>query len=428
MTIYDLISKINSGGLDETFAKLYGPDSQTILKQRIRYLSAAENFSKLYPESNDVQIFSAPGRTEIGGNHTDHQNGCVLAAAINLDIIAVVAFNEEEIIRFSSAECRNLSFRADKLMSRKYKPGTARSLVHGVCARAHVEGAEVIGMNIYADSVLPSGSGLSSSAALEMLIVSIINSRFDNNDSYNELLAKIGQAAEQYYFGKECGLMDQLVILTGGAVFIDFISSYDIPMEKIEFDLSRAGYSICITDTRSSHADLTDEYSSVAKEMQHVAAELKGKVLRDVSEEEFYKKLPKLRKKCTDRELLRAMHFFSENERAVLEAQALRNGNTEEFFELVNASGDSSAQLLQNLYPADSPDKQPLTLAIALSRRILGGSGAVRVHGGGFAGTIQAFVPAYMVSEYISGMEKVFGKGSCHVVNVRSEGCVQVIV
>ena len=426
MTIYELISKINSEELDETFSRLYGADRKTILAQHIRYLGAAESFSRLYPECDDVQVFSASGRTEIGGNHTDHQNGCVLAAAVSLDIVAVVSFNDDGVIRFSSAECPECIVNINDLSVIEGEKGTTESLIRGIAAGFAGSDVKIGGFNIYADSAVPIGSGLSSSAAFEVLIGTIINSRYNDSNTSAVEIAQIGQYAENVYFGKASGLMDQLVSAVGGFSFIDFESPDEPMIEKVDFDFSQAGYTVCITDTGSSHADLSNDYSAISREMKHVANEMGADFLREISEEEFYEKLPELRKVCTDREILRAMHFFAENERAALEAQALRNGDTSEFFELVNASGTSSAELLQNLYSPAVPSVQPVTLALNISKRILGGSGAVRVHGGGFAGTILAFVPTYTVNEYISEMERIFGTGCCMKLNIRPCGGMRV--
>ena len=426
MTIYEFISKINSGELDELFGKLYGNDSKTILAQHIRYLSAAENFSKLYPDHEEIQVFSASGRTEIGGNHTDHQNGCVLAAAVNLDIIAIAAFHEDGVIRFSSDECPECIVSIDDLSVIEEEKGTTEALIRGIAAGFAGNDICISGIDIYADSAVPVGSGLSSSAAFEILMGTIINSLYCNNKTSSVELAQIGQYAENVYFGKDSGLMDQLVSASGGFSFIDFENPDEPVIEKIDFDFAKSGYTVCITNTGSSHADLSDDYSAISKEMKHIANELGANVLREISEEEFYEKLPELRKVCTDREILRAMHFFGENERAASEALSLRNGSTVDFFDLVNISGTSSAELLQNLYSPSAPLVQPLNLAINLSKRILGGSGAVRVHGGGFAGTILAFVPTYSLKEYISEMERVFGIGSCIKLNIRPFGGIEI--
>ena len=423
MNLSELINNINSGALDDRFRSLYG----SVTPQRIRFLSALERFSKLYPEQDDIQIFSASGRTEIGGNHTDHQHGCVLAAAVNMDMIAVAAPNDSGVIRFSSEQCPECTVSTDDLAVHEDEKGTTAALIRGIAAGLADIGANTGGLDILVSSDVPSGSGLSSSAAFEVLIGTVINYIYNDGKADAEEIAHIGQNAENLYFGKASGLMDQMASALGGMVAIDFEDPDSPKVERIDFDPGDAGYCICITDTGSSHADLSDDYSAVSAEMKHIAQAMGHTVLREADEEEFYRLIPELRKVCTDREILRVAHFYAENERAFLEAQALRNGDTEEFFELVNASGDSSAQLLQNLYPPSSPQSQPIPLAIMLSKRILGGSGAVRVHGGGFAGTIQAFVPIYTVREYIGEMERVFGAGSCHVLSVRNVGGVRLI-
>lgn len=425
MNISELINGINSGAFDDRFRTLYG--SSEVLSQHIRYLSAAERFSRLYPEHSDIQVFSASGRTEIGGNHTDHQNGCVLAAAVSMDMIAFVGTNDSGIIRFSSEQCPECTVDLSDLSVHEDEKGTTAALIRGVAAGFAGEGVTVSGLDILVSSDIPSGSGLSSSAAFEVLIGTVIDCTFNNSSAGPVDIAKTGQYAENVYFGKASGLMDQMVSALGGSVFLDFEDPDDPSAERIDFSFEDSGYCICITETGSSHADLTKEYSAVSAEMKHVAKEMGHSVLRETDEEEFYRLIPELRKVCTDREILRAAHFYAENERAALEAQALRNSDTEEFFELVNASGDSSAQLLQNLYTTSAPQEQSIPVALMLSKRILGGSGAVRVHGGGFAGTIQAFIPLYTIKDYIITMENVFGKGSCHVLNIRPEGGIRLI-
>ena len=424
MNLSELINNINSGALDDRFRSLYG----SVTPQRIRFLSACERFSRLYPEQDEIQIFSASGRTEIGGNHTDHQHGCVLAAAVNMDMIAVAAPNDSGVIRFSSEQCPECTVSTDDLAVHEEEKGTTASLIRGIAAGFANIGTAAGGLDILVSSDIPTGSGLSSSAAFEVLIGTVIDCIYNGGEAGAEKIARIGQAAENLYFGKASGLMDQMASALGGLAAIDFEIPDSPRADRIDFSLEDAGYCICITDTGSSHADLSDDYSAVPAEMKHIAQAMGYSVLREADEEEFYRLIPELRKVCSDREILRAAHFFAENERAILEAQALRNGDTEEFFELVNASGDSSAQLLQNLYPPSSPQSQSIPLAIMLSKRILGGSGAVRVHGGGFAGTVQAFVPIYTVREYIDGMERVFGKGSCHVLRIRNEGGVRIIM
>lgn len=422
MNISEFINGISGGAFDEQLRRLYGQSERAVLRGRARYLSAAENFSALYPESEEIHVYSAPGRTEIGGNHTDHQHGCVLAAAVSLDMIAVAAFRDDGVIRIKSE-----GYMADEIelscpeVSESEK-GTSAALIRGIAAKFAELGAETCGFDIYVSSEIPAGSGLSSSAAFEVLIGTIINERCNGGRASAAEIAAIGNFAENVYFGKASGLMDQTVCASGGFVSVDLEDPKRPRISALDFDFDRAGFSVCITDTKGSHAGLAEEYGAVAGEMKHAAEALGCGFLREADEEEFYKRLPELRKECTDRELLRAAHFFAENRRAAEEAEALSAGDTERFFALVNESGTSSAELLQNLYSCGSPQDQQIPLAIMLSKRFLGGSGAVRVHGGGFAGTIQAFVPSYLTADYAAEMERVFGAGCCYVLTVRPVG------
>ncbi len=422
MNIYEFISGLSDGRFDEQLKMLYGASEKSVLRNRARYLSAAENFSKLYPECVDIRVFSASGRTEVGGNHTDHQHGCVLAAAVSLDMIGVVRFHNDGVIRIKSE-----GYMADEIKLSSYEvneaeKGTSAALIRGIASKFAEKGVEIGGFDAYLTSEVLSGSGLSSSAAFEVMIATIINEGYNDGKATPVEIAKIGQFAENAYFGKASGLMDQMVCAAGGFVSIDFADPDKPVIKSLDFDFGKAGYSVCITDTKGSHADLSDEYSAVSAEMRQVAEAMGCHFLREADEDEFYAKLPELRKTCTDRALLRAAHFFAENERAVSETKALMDGDTERFFELVNESGTSSAELLQNLYSCGRPQDQQIPLAIMLSKRFLNGAGAVRVHGGGFAGTIQAFVPNYLASDYAKEMERIFGCGSCYVLSVRPVG------
>ena len=428
MNIYDLISGISEGRFDEQFRKLYGASDRAVLKARARYLSAAEKFSVMCPECEEIHVYSAPGRTEIGGNHTDHQHGCVLAAAVSLDMIAIVNFHDEGVIRV-----RSEGYMADEidLSSLEVNPaekGTSTALIRGIAARFAEMGVKTEGFDAYMTSDVLSGSGLSSSAAFEILAATIINERYNEGKASSAELARIGRFAENAYFGKACGLMDQTVCAEGGAVFIDFADTEAPEMTSLGFDFDKAGCSVCITDTRGSHADLSEEYDAVSAEMRSVARAMGCEYLRECDEERFYAELPELRGQCTDRALLRAAHFFAENSRAAEEAEALADGDTERFFELVEQSGTSSAELLQNLYSTGEPQVQPVPLAIMLSKRFLKGAGAVRVHGGGFAGTIQAFVPTYLAADYAMEMERIFGAGCCYVLTVRPVGGCELML
>ncbi len=428
MTIQEFAGAVSGGRLDSLFQKLYGSSERECMRQRARYLSAAEHFSRLYPESDDIRVFSASGRTEVGGNHTDHQHGCVIAAAVNLDVIALVHFNDEGIIRIKSEGYPPNEIDLSDLSPVEEEKGTSAAIIRGIAAKFAEMGVETGGFEAYATSDVLGGSGLSSSAAFEVLIGTIIDQYYNEGRAGAVEIAKIGQYAENVYFGKASGLMDQMVSSVGGFVAIDFNDPDEPVIEPVSFDFSGAGYSLCITDTKGSHSDLTDDYVAVPAEMKSVAAALGKEYLRDVSADEFYKKLPELRKICSDRAILRAAHFFDENERAVAEGEALSRGDLEEFFRLVNESGTSSAELLQNLYSAKNPLVQPIPLAIMLSKRILAGNGAVRVHGGGFAGTIQAFVPAYLAETYAAEMDRVFGCGSCHILSIRPVGGTEITI
>lgn len=422
MTIYELTNGLSNGSFDRQLKMLYGSSERAVLRGRARYMCAAEIFSGLYPECGDIHVFSASGRTELGGNHTDHQNGCVLAAAVSLDMIGIVRFHQEGVVRIRSEGYMSEVIELSSLEVDQAERGTSAALVRGIAAKFAEKGVRIGGFDAYIMSELPWGGGLSSSAAFEVLISTIINAGFNEGRAEAAEIAEIGRFAENVYFGKESGLMDQLVCAAGGFVAVD-LAEPDAPVvSSLSFDFEKAGYSVCITNTGSSHADQIGEYGAVCKEMRQVAAAMDCGCLREVDEEAFYEKLPQLRKSCSDRAILRAAHFFAESRRAIHEAQALREGDTERFFELVNESGTSSGELLQNLYSCSCPSEQQIPLAIMLSKRFLGGAGGVRVHGGGFAGTIQAFVPNYLAKDYAAEMERVFGEGCCYVLTIRPVG------
>ena len=424
MKICEVLRGIENDEFLSIFGELYGTAEPEYRKKR--YLEAVKRFCELYPERRDIRIFSAPGRTEIGGNHTDHQHGCVLAAAVNLDIIAVAAFHEDGVIRVKSEGYDAFSVDLKSVFDKSGKTGTA-AIVSGIAARFIERGAKIGGFDLYCTSDVAVGSGLSSSAAFETLIGTIIDIYYNGGRAGAVEIAKIGQYAENVYFGKNSGLMDQMVSSVGGLVFIDFADTEKPVVESFSCDFEQLGYCICITDTKSSHADLTDDYSAIRSEMESVAAQFGKVYLRDVNENDFYAAIPQLRKKCSDRAVLRAAHFFDENRRASEEAAALRNVDIKRFLELVNESGNSSAELLQNLFSCSNPTKQALTLGIMLSKKILGDKGAVRVHGGGFAGTIQAFVPIDFAEKYIAEMNRVFGEDACLKMRIRPVGGVEIM-
>ena len=425
MNIVNAFQTLENNAYRNTLETLYGTSHEVLLHQKQRYLDAVQKFAKLYPMRKAIRIYSAPGRTEIGGNHTDHQHGCVLAAAVNLDAIAVVAFHRDGVIRVKSEGYDAFTVNPDDLSVQSVETGTA-AIIRGIVAKFKDLGAEIGGFDLYCTSDVLSGSGISSSAAFETLIGTIIDSYYNDHKAGAVEIAKIGQFAENVYFGKNSGLMDQMVSSVGGLVFIDFYDTKHPKIEAFDFDFASHGYCLCITDTKGSHANLTDDYVAIRSEMEAIAAYFGKPYLRQVSESAFYDAIPKLREICSDRAILRASHFFSENRRALQETEALQSGNLNEFLRLVNESGDSSAQLLQNLYSTAKPTQQEIPLAIMMSKRILNGTGVVRVHGGGFAGTIQAFVPLELADTYSAEMNRIFGKNACQKMRIRPVGGVEI--
>lgn len=419
----ELIQQLDEGKLDQFLTGLYGRES--VAGQKLRYRNALEKYKALFG-LQAVEIYSAPGRTEIGGNHTDHQHGKVLAASASLDTIAVVGLGEGSTVELVSEGYDPISIDLEDLTIDTEAYGTTASLVKGVAAAMKERGYKVGPFKAYMTSDVLSGAGLSSSASFETAIGIIFSGLYNNMSVSPVEIAMMGQYAENLYFGKPCGLMDQMACSVGGAVYIDFENPAEPVVEKLEIDLERYGYCLCIVDTKGSHEDLTPDYAAVPTEMKEVAACFGKEVLREVSEEAFYDKLPDIRGKAGDRSILRTMHFFEENKRVDKEADALKNGRFEEFLRLVKASGDSSYKFLQNIYSNHDKQNQPMALALALSEQILGDNGVCRVHGGGFAGTIQAFVKKECVEEYKMRMEKVFGEGACHVVRIRNVGGVRV--
>lgn len=428
MTVFDFVSAVTSGRLDEDFRRIYGNSEMELLRQRARFLNAAEQFSRLYPERQEIHVFSAPGRTEIGGNHTDHQHGCVLAAAVNLDAIAIVSFHEEGVVRVSSEGHRAEEIDLSDLSPQEEERGHGGSIIRGVLSGFAEKSVKIGGFDAYTASDVISGSGLSSSAAFEVLLGTIIDKFCNNGRSGAFETAKIGQYAENEYFGKASGLMDQTVSAVGGFVGIDFKNPDSPLIQAISFDFSQSGYSLCIVDTKGSHSDLSGEYSQIPADMRACAGCLGAEVLGDADEDAFYENLPEIREKCGDRAVLRAAHFFDETRRARLEGEALERGDTEEFFRLVNQSGDSSAFLLQNLYSPERGDDRELMVGILAAKRFLRGSGAVRVHGGGFAGTIQAFVPSYASRGFSAELDRIFGEGSCRILSIRPVGGTEISI
>ena len=419
-TLKELRSALSGGGLDSRLVSIYGPGELRHAQSRL--LHVISGFEKYFsPSGGGVLLASAPGRAELGGNHTDHQRGRVLCASISLDAIACAAPNGLGLIRLCSEGYGELRIPADSLAPDGEERGSTAALVRGVAGEIAALGYPVAGFDAYAASDVLSGSGLSSSAAFEVLMGNIINRLFCGGALSPLEIAAVGQAAENKYFGKPCGLLDQAACSLGGASAIDFAVPGSPDVEPIGYDFERSGHRLCIVDTGSCHSDLTDDYAAIPAECRAVAAHFGAGVLREVDPAAFRAEIPALRRALGDRAVLRAMHFFGENERVSRQAAALRSGDFSAFLGLVNESGHSSAELLENLWSGDVRE-QPLPLALALARDLLGGAGACRVHGGGFAGTIAAFVPEELLPRFTGGMESVFGPGSCHVLRVRPEG------
>ena len=411
--------------LEEAAAELYVPSAVSAQVQRYRRLFSG--FAETFGPCDRAAVFSAPGRTEIGGNHTDHQHGRVLAGSIDLDIIAVAAPNGENVIRLKSEGCPMDVVELDDLEIHPEEYNRSVSILRGIAAWFARQGCRLEGFNAYTVSNVFKGSGLSSSAALEVLLGNIFNSLFHDGKCTPVQLAQIGQYAENVYFGKPSGLLDQMGSSMGGMVTIDFQDNDHPVVEKIDFDFASAGHALCIIDSGADHADLTDEYAAVPGELKKVCAHFGKSVLREVPEADFYAALPALRRECGDRAVLRAIHIYDENRRVQEQIAALRRNDFPAFLAQVRLSGLSSWRYLQNVVPAGYKEHQEVAVALAAAERLLNGRGACRVHGGGFAGTIQAFVPLDMLEGFKSGMEQVLGDGRCHVLSVRSVGGVRLV-
>ena len=370
-------------------------------------------------------FFSAPGRTEISGNHTAHQHGCVLAAAVNLVTVAEVTLNHSDLIRVQSEGYPVVEVELNDLSVHEEEQNTTAALIRGVVAAFSQRGAVLQGFDARVRSSVLPGSGLSSSAAFEVLIGTICNELFFDKKLSAVEIAQVGQYAENVYFGKPCGLMDQTASSVGGMVFIDFENPDRPVVERIDFDFAAAGHALCIIDSGADHADLTEEYAAIPGELKNVCKFFGKEVLRDLPEADFFAALPELRHRVPDRAILRAIHFYQENSRVQRQAQALRDGDFDTFLDLVSESGRSSWMYLQNITPTGATEHQDVAVALALCDTLLHGQGAFRVHGGGFAGTVQAFVPLEMLDSFKEGIERVLGKGKCHVLSIRSEGGIR---
>ncbi len=419
---------IGRGEFDGRFSELYGNESAA--GQKSRYISALDRFSIKYGDGkldNDVHVFSVPGRSEICGNHTDHNCGAVIGCAVDIDLILVASPIEDRKINIMSEGFGFISLDIDQIMKTPPEKFTTKALVAGVCAGFMNRGCNVGGFNAYITSNVKRGSGLSSSAAFEAAVGTVLNFYYNENKLDSVEIAKISQYAEREYFGKACGLMDQAICSVGGLVMIDFENETAPKIEKLDIDFSEFGISMCITDTGGDHSDLSDDYSSIPTEMKKVAEHFGQRVLRFVDSAALIEEIPKLRSETGDRAILRALHFADENIRVARLKTAMLKHDAAEFLRIISESGESSERLLQNIYSPKQTKRQGIALALEMSARLLKGKNAAwRVHGGGFAGTVQAFVPNELVEEFRSGMERVFGEGSCTVMQVRSSGAVTV--
>ena len=419
---------LRGGEFDGILAAIYGADA--VLSQRDRYIGAVDAFSAMYGGEREIRLFSVPGRSEISGNHTDHNHGRVIAAAVNLDIIAVASKSGSGMIRIKSE-----GFPEDVIPLDSLDPDTAKrfdssSIIAGMCAGFKNNGREYGSFDAYTTSDVLKGSGLSSSAAFEVMVGNILNHFYNGGTVKEPEIAKTAQYAENVFFGKPCGLMDQTACAVGGFVAIDFADPENPVIEKMDFDLADAGYSLCIINTGGNHADLNEDYASVPAEMKAVASYFGRPVLRGLAARDIIPAVPELRRKFGDRAILRALHFVAENERVAAQTEALRKGDAAAFLDGVEASGLSSFRWLQNVYTVKNVTEQGLSLALCVAENVLASCGeksAVRVHGGGFAGTIQAFVPVGFVPRFKEELEAVFGENSCSVLRVRGAGAVSVI-
>ncbi len=422
----ELIAKINSGEMDSKLKAVYVSD-EAVCYQRDRYVRTCKAFIDMFGDDRDVMAVSAPGRTEVCGNHTDHNNGKVLAASINLDAIAICAKRDDLSICEKSEGHAVNNVDISDLTPRESEYGKSGSMVKGVAARLNDLGYKIGGFDACTTSDVMGGSGLSSSAAFEVLLGNIISYLYNDGSIDAVDIAKAAQYSENVFFGKPSGLLDQMASSVGTFVTIDFKSTEEPIIKKVDYDFAHSGYSLCIVDTHGSHSDLTDDYAAVRSEMEAVAKAMGKSVLREIDEKDFFKAIPALIGKVNDRAILRATHFYNENKRVDKAVSALENGDFDSFKEVITASGMSSYLYCQNVYTPNKPTEQKLSLALCISQELLEGRGAWRVHGGGFAGTIQAFVPNDLLDTYKTEMDAVFGEGSCHVLIIRPVGGTRVM-
>lgn len=416
---------ILDGKLDEKFAVLYGKDQ--IDAQKARYTEAVDAFVELYGDQDNLTLFSAPGRTEIAGNHTDHNHGRVVAASVNLDVIAVVSKNDSDLIRIKSKGYKMDTVNTGDMEVKAEEENKAISLIRGVASRFLQKGHKIGGLDAYTTSNVLKGSGLSSSAAFEVLVGTILSYTYNDGTVNPVEIAQYSQYAENVYFGKPSGLMDQMASSVGSVITIDFADTENPVIEKMDFDMADMGCALCIVDVGGNHADLTHEYAAIPAEMKQVASFFGKEILRGISCRELLDNAPTIREKFGDRAFLRAFHFINENERVGKIVDAIRAKDYETFKKLIIESGNSSFRYLQNVYANPAPQEQGMSVALAVAEQLLDGCGAWRVHGGGFGGTTQNFVPFDKVEEFRREMESIFGEGSCHILSIRPIGGTQVL-
>ena len=428
MNTRELKEAVQKGACDRSFSTLYG--GENVERARVRYASAIDTFVSIYGPKEEAFLLSVPGRSEISGNHTDHNHGRVIAASVDCDVIAVAAKEPGSLVRIKSDGYKEDTVDLQNLAPESYPHFRSCALVAGMCAAFRNDGRQVGGLTAYTVSNVLKGSGLSSSAAFEVLVGTILNHLYNEGRVSPVQIAKDAQWAENVYFGKPCGLMDQMACAVGGFVEIDFRDPAEPVIEKIDFDLTGKGYDLCIVNTGGNHADLNEDYAAIPAEMKAVAKLFGQKVLRGVSEEELLQRAPEIREQAGDRALLRALHFVKEDARIPEIAQAMKKGDLPAFLAGIRASGESSFKYLQNVFSSVCPKEQGETLALYVAEKELNSypePGACRVHGGGFAGTMQAFVPAKYTGEFRKAVDAVMGKGACMVMHVRPIGATKVL-
>lgn len=425
MKASELKERISSGKYDDRLLDIYA-DRELIGRQQDRYAEASDKFIELYGD-REIEVYSAPGRSEVGGNHTDHQHGQVLAAAVNLDVIAIVSKTDDGIIKVVSDSFDIAPIDVKDLAKKDKEEGSSEALIRGVAGKLKDDGYNVGGFVAYMTSDVLVGAGLSSSAAFEVAIGNVLSGLYNDMNLTDVYIAKVSQYAENVYFGKPCGLMDQMASSVGSLVNIDFYDVNEPVINPVRVDFEKFGHSLCIVDTKGDHADLTDDYAAIPIEMKKVAGFFGKEYLKEIPFDEFLDKIPQIRPVSGDRAVLRAIHFFEDDMRVTDEVNALKNGDFEEFKKLITESGNSSYKYLQNVYSIKDYDNQNISLALVLTERYLGSRAGYRVHGGGFAGTIQVFVPNDLVSGYKKEIEKYFGEDSCHVLKIRKYGGMKVI-